>query len=267
MWLMRPGEGELRTPEEIRLFEQNQGLVGKFTHDAINNIIGYDNLYHYGIDKNDIRQIALIGLVRAIKTYTPEKGRLSTWAMVNMRHLLNTERNREWRLIRQPQWVIDVRQTINKFAQKFELAHGREPTAKEIAAGIKQSPASVKKVLELTTQTFENVHEPDKQTELELALTAKLSPPPNITERTREQLKQFLTEIAHTLYQSEDANKRATKVLQMYFGVGQEARQIQEIMTILGLKRMVVNNDIHRALKKIRKSPKLKNRLQRIYAE
>lgn len=77
------------TPEQEKIFEENQNLV----YSVINTYVS--NAGMYGInDYEDLVQIARVGLCKAIISYKPEKAAFSSYAFTVMRnHLYNTIRN------------------------------------------------------------------------------------------------------------------------------------------------------------------------------
>jgi len=64
-----------------RLIEENMGLVGQVIKDKVRDVRGI-GIYSY----DDLFQIGCIGLCKAVSTYKPGKGKLSTYAYILIRN-------------------------------------------------------------------------------------------------------------------------------------------------------------------------------------
>jgi RNA polymerase sigma-B factor len=90
---------------------------------------------HYDEPVEDVRQAALLGLVKAINRYDPERGeRFLAFAAPTMtgevkRHF----RDRTW-LLRMPRRLQELRLAMRTARQDFAHGHNRAPTVAELAA-------------------------------------------------------------------------------------------------------------------------------------
>lgn len=102
----------------------------------------------------DLVQYALIGLIKAIEGYNPERGtEFTTYAWYQIRGEISHYLRDQGKLISEPAWLqearIKVERSINLLRQKLK----REPTIEEIAQEAKLKQDVVRRVLE-TEQIF-----------------------------------------------------------------------------------------------------------------
>ncbi|MDW8028911.1 MAG: sigma-70 family RNA polymerase sigma factor [Armatimonadota bacterium] len=121
----------------------------------------------------DLIQYALIGLIKAIEGYDPDKGtEFTTYAWYQIRGEISHYLRDQGKLISEPAWLqearIKVERAKNALRQKFK----REPTTEEIAQESGLKIEAVRRVLE-TEQIFhvaplEGTYEEDEETATDL---------------------------------------------------------------------------------------------------
>jgi RNA polymerase sigma-B factor len=96
----------------------------------------------------DLAQVGFIGLLNALELYDPEKGvKFSTYAT----HLVAGEIKHHLRdrgkIIKEPAWLQELNQRINRVVQALAQELGRQPTPAEIAANMHMTEEAVTEVL------------------------------------------------------------------------------------------------------------------------
>lgn len=114
------------------------------------------------VDVEDLVSYGVLGLMRAITNYDPDRGvHFETYAVASIRSLVLDElRSLDWA----PRSLRRKQREIDKFCERFESEHGRDPTAAEIAAQLTIVKIVQKEVVEVT-MTEAEVWEVRRQSE------------------------------------------------------------------------------------------------------
>jgi RNA polymerase primary sigma factor len=129
--------GDLRAKE--RMINSNLRLV-------VHNARRYAGL---GVSLGDLVQEGVIGLNRAVEKFDWRKGfKFSTYATWWIRQACQRAVANQSKTIRIPVHVDERRKKLARVRQRFEVAHGREPTAEELAAAAEMSLQHVQEALE-----------------------------------------------------------------------------------------------------------------------
>jgi RNA polymerase sigma-B factor len=83
---------------------------------------------------DDLRHVATVGLIQAIREFTPERGRpFLCYAMPNMTDEVRRYLRHHRRAVGVPLAYLENRTALTRAAAAFEQHHGRSPTVSEIA--------------------------------------------------------------------------------------------------------------------------------------
>lgn len=113
-----------------------------------------------GMDRADLRQVAIIGLVKSVERFDPDRGvAFATFArpyiLGEIRHLF---RDTGWE-VHVPRSIKDISQRVRQAIEEIRVARGREPTVQEIAdeagATVDDVLAAMDAVRVTRTQRFE----------------------------------------------------------------------------------------------------------------
>lgn len=102
----------------------------------------------------DLVQYALIGLIKAIEGYDPDRGvEFTTYAWYQVRGEVSHYLRDQGKLIAEPAWLQEARIKIERARNKLRQTFKREPTLDELVQETKLKPEVVRRVLE-TEQLF-----------------------------------------------------------------------------------------------------------------
>lgn len=102
----------------------------------------------------DLVQYALIGLIKAIEGYDPDKGvEFTTYAWYQIRGEVSHYLRDQGKLISEPAWLQEARIKIERARNKLRQTLKREPMADELVKETNLKPEVVQRVLE-TEQLF-----------------------------------------------------------------------------------------------------------------
>jgi RNA polymerase sigma-B factor len=123
-----------------------------------------------GIPNRDLEQVALLGLVSAMRRFDPEKGDFEPFAAVTVvGELKRYLRDRAWS-VRVPRGLQETTLSVGKTIDRLTQALGRMPTAAEIAADLGLDEHEVTDAQEARiAYRWESIDAPDPNTGLVLA--------------------------------------------------------------------------------------------------
>lgn len=95
----------------------------------------------------DIFQVGVIGLMKAIDKYNPEKGAFTTYALWWIRQSITRYLSNYTRTIRIPCHIIERISELNKLMDKMTQELGREPTTRELSKRMGVSIKTINKMM------------------------------------------------------------------------------------------------------------------------
>lgn len=117
---------------------QNLGLVEQIAH----------RFRYSGEPLEDLNQEGVIGLIQAVETFDPRRGvKFTTYASHIISGAIQHYLRDRGKLIREPGWLHDLSQRVNKATVQMAQQLGRDPTAAELAAELDLSEETVEYVL------------------------------------------------------------------------------------------------------------------------
>lgn len=97
-----------------------------------------------GPEKDDLQQVAYLGLVKAARRYDPGQGSFTTFAVPTVTGELKRHfRDRGW-MVRPPRWVQELQADVREIVETYEQRFGTSPDDAEIAARLDTSPRRVR---------------------------------------------------------------------------------------------------------------------------
>jgi RNA polymerase sigma-B factor len=104
---------------------------------------------HRGEAPEDLRQVALLAMLRALRSYDPERGaQFSTYAVPSILGALKRHfRDRAW-LVRPPRRIQETYLLVHGLVERLHEELGRSPTVREIAQASGLNPDEVVESLE-----------------------------------------------------------------------------------------------------------------------
>ena len=102
-----------------------------------------------GIARDDLRQVAALGLVKAVERFDPDRGvAFSSFAVPTILGELRRHfRDAGW-MISVPRRLQELRQQVDRTVALFQQRHGRTPSLDEVAAHLHEDPEDVLLALE-----------------------------------------------------------------------------------------------------------------------
>lgn len=210
-------------------------------------------------DKEDLQQESYFAMCKALNDYDITKGKFIThfnWKLKShlQRYIINNTH-----IIR---LSSHQQEQLNKYLSvkyRLELAEGREPTQKEIAAAMGVSVGQIRKIKEyglreLTDSTDRILSSDDNSLSLLDTIADDTDIEQNtIEEISKEELKRDLWECVDSLL-----NKRQSYILR---GIYKDGKKQIEISKEIGVNNSYVGELKHQALKKLKNSASVRNKL------
>ncbi|MGZ4403601.1 MAG: sigma-70 family RNA polymerase sigma factor [Gaiellaceae bacterium] len=215
-------------------------------------IAGVARLYRNspGVDREELLQEGVVGLLRAVKRYDPGRGApfwsyASWWVRQAMQQLV-AEMTR-------PVVLSDhaLRQLarLNEARRDHLQAHGREPSTAELAAATGYSPEQVGGLI-ASARPARGLEEVVSGADGPLGTLEDLVPDPGAEGEYEEVVERMQIEQLPSL--SETLDEREREIVYSHYGLGRRAETLQEIGGRLGLSAERVRQLEERALGKLR---------------
>lgn len=238
--------GDIEAKDE--LIERNLRLVVFYCKKYMNCSIPFE----------DIVQEGNIGLMRAIDTFDPDKGKLSTYAIQWIRHKVERYISEYAATIRIPDFMNVYVKKIKAFQNEYEEQYGQSPSIETISKALDYSEDTVsfllrvsRPVLSLNMPIITNDEE-SKYSLLE-HIEDKDSMPLD-TRMERNDLKKFLRE------ELQDLKPMERDVILLRFGFIEDRKfSLQEIADLYHLSRERIRQIETSALSRLRKKMNKQN--------
>lgn len=205
-----------------------------------------------GLSQADIIQEGNIGLIRAVDTYNPFKGkRFSSHATWYIRDAIVRSIQEKSRLIRLPEEVLKTHQAIEKYRNYQLVKFGTEPTEEVLAKELGVSTDVIRQTVKLTSQVV-SLDEPASQDDDQVNLAEKVADDtaPNVVDSIQIfRLKRILEVVVSSLSELESA------IIRKRFGLASfRIHGYEEIANEYKVSKEKVRRIEKKALGKIRKS-------------
>ncbi len=191
-----------------------------------------------GLPFSDLIQDGNVGLMRAVEGYDPRRGnRFSTYAVWWIRVAVTRGLDNNKQTIRIPVSTGRHIREMLPIIERFELTHGREPTAEEVAAAMGKPPAWIRELMGWMEQpaSLEQPVGKDEYAELgafvadENALDPEEQTDVNLLKQTLDDLLSHLT-------------NREERILRMRFGLDdRQEHTLEQVGQKLGLSRQRIS--------------------------
>lgn len=121
-----------------------------FVNSNIKLVISVAKKYlNRGLEFNDLVQEGVIGLLKAVDKYSPDKGwRFSTYATWWIRQAINRSISDQGKIIRMPVHTTEILNKIHSFSKIYEQENQSEPSYEEVAQYVKMAPEKVRTIME-----------------------------------------------------------------------------------------------------------------------
>lgn len=221
------------------------------------------NYQHRGLNLEDLINEGNIGLVKAAERFDGTKGyRFISYAVWWIRESILQALAKDGRTIRLPRNQIELIGRINTTIKKFELEHGRTPTAEEISKILELVDKKVQFALESSSRVESidsSLTEDDDRTILD-----KYDAPDSVTadkelidEETSAEFKRILSVIS----------PQGQYVIGHFFGIGYEKMSLEEIAKRLDMPKERIQQIKEKGIRQLRtrtKNKRLKKLLENL---
>jgi len=244
----------LTSEEEIELTKKikqgNKEAFERLVKSNLRFVVTVAKQYqNQGFSLGDLINEGNVGLIKAAKRFDETRGfKFISYAVWWIRQSILQALGEQGRVVRLPLNRIGILSKIRNINSKFEQAHGREPTAIEVADQLKVSGADINEAMQISGKNI-SIDAPiniSEENSLLALLTNTMNPAPDDS-LFRSSLKQ---EINNSLKSLSD---REAEVLKLYFGIDCEhPLTLEDIGEKFHLTRERVRQIKEKAIRRLR---------------
>ncbi len=202
-----------------------------------------------GLSFSDLIQEGNIGLMKAVDKFEYQRGyKFSTYATWWIRQAITRALADQARTIRIPVHMVETINRIMRTTRDFVQAHGREPTAEELAQELKISAQKVKNILKITKEpiSLETPVGEEEDSQL-IDFIEDTSTPSPFEHAVRQDLRAQIEKVLETLNDKEEA------VIRKRFGIGEDAPMtLEEVGEEFSVTRERVRQIEAKAIRKLK---------------
>lgn len=189
-----------------------------------------------------------IGLMKAIENFDPKQGRFSTYAGFYIHQAVIQFLIYQNTAITVPQWIMDEINSVKNAQAILTEELERGPTTEEIAQKVGKSEKRVQSVIDAMKcryQGISSLHPDRDESELQIEDTLGSTPDEILVKADTPLWMQKLI--------SDVLDKRAAKILRLYYGIGHDrSRTLREVGDLCGLTRERIRQILKEATDKLK---------------
>lgn len=217
------------------------------------------NMPALGVSPEDMMQDGIVGLVRGVEGFDPERGyKLSTYIYWWIRQGINRGLHSNARTIRLPTHVAEKVFKINHVQNQLRLELGRDPTGEEIAAGLQVTVEEYRRFLQMGVRPTSL----DSTGQDEGLAIVDLLPDGTTLETQLDDLSERLDLERMAGLIDSYLNEKERQVVKMHFGIGMEAMSWREIGKAMQMHHEGARQHLKRGLRKLRREMVLRPQVE-----